>query len=557
MSSSSSSTVTPKQDLVPPRPSFMEYPIESEGTQTVTRNSNRQSRGSVSGILRPHDRQGSSASISASGASTPNPFATPILGAHPLSPPASMISFSIGDAATTGFEAHNRASAHSSLANSAVDIQQRNSVVPREPFSSPRPLTAIYPAGQQAVRARMNKRKSRPVSTMLSGEITKPWLDKKKDKSARISYFLTYSVFLAGVVVSAIRCYYGWRNVDLIGKTCLVFEDDFSGSEIDSSVWTHEVDMGGFGNGEFEMATSSSNNSFIRNGELYILPTLTSDVIGQNAIFNGYTFNLTGCTNTNLTACGAVSNSTSGAVINPVMSARISTKGKRSIQYGRVEVRAKLPRGDWLWPAIWMLPENDTYGPWPLSGEIDIMESRGNGIEYSGQGLNVVRGSLNWGPLSWLNAVWKTYGWWAMRRSNYASDFHTYTLEWDPKFLRIYVDSRLTYMLSLSFDIPFFQRGKFPTTVSNASQEIVVPNPWANRGNSAPFDQPFYLILDLAVGGTSGWFPDGVGNKPWLNGANNAMLQFAQAQSKWYPTWPQSEDDRAMRVDSVKMWELC
>jgi hypothetical protein len=158
-----------------------------------------------------------------------------------------MISFSIGDAAATGFEAHNRASAHSSLANSTVDIQQRHSVVPREPFSSPRPLTAIYPAGPQAVRARLNKRKSRPVSTMLSGEITKPWLDKKKDKSARISYFLTYSVFLLGVIASAIRCYYGWRNVDLIGKTCLVFEDDFSGSEIDSSVWTHEVDMGGFG----------------------------------------------------------------------------------------------------------------------------------------------------------------------------------------------------------------------------------------------------------------------------------------------------------------------
>jgi hypothetical protein len=295
-----------------------------------------------------------------------------------------MISFSIGDAAATGFEAHNRVSAHSSLANSAVDIQHRHSVIPREPFSSPRPLTAIYPSGQQAVRARMNKRKSRPISTMLSGEITKPWIGKK-DKSARISYFLTYSVFFAGVIVSAIRCFYGWRNVDLIGKTCLVFEDDFSGSDIDSSTWTHEVDMGGFGNGEFEMTTGSSNNSFIRNNQLYILPTLTSDVIGQNAIFNGYTFNVTGCTNTNLTACGAVSNSTSGAVINPVMSARISTKGKRSIQYGRVEVKAKLPVGDWLWPAIWMLPENDTYGPWPLSGEIDIMESRGNGVEYAGQ----------------------------------------------------------------------------------------------------------------------------------------------------------------------------
>jgi len=93
------------------------------------------------------------------------------------------------------------------------------------------------------------------------------------------------------------------------------------------------------------MTTGSSNNSFIRNGELYILPTLTSSVIGRDAISNGYTFNLTGCTNTNLTACGVVSNITTGTVVNPVMSARISTKGKRSIRYGKVEVRAKLPRG--------------------------------------------------------------------------------------------------------------------------------------------------------------------------------------------------------------------
>ncbi|KAI9457220.1 glycoside hydrolase family 16 protein [Lactarius psammicola] len=473
----------------------------------------------------------------------------------PLSAPASVISFSLGDAAATGFgDAHHRISAHSSVVNSAVDLQNRQSVV-REPFSSPRPLTAVYPAGHLAARSRPNKRKARPVSTMLSGEITKPWLGKK-DKSARISYILTYSMFFIGVIGSAVRCYFGWKDVDLIGRTCLVLEDHFDGNELDSSVWVHEVDMGGFGNGEFEMTTTSSNNSFIRDGELYILPTLTSDVIGKDAIHNGYTFNLTGCTNSNLTACGAVSNITTGAVINPVMSARITTKGKRSIRYGRVEVRAKLPRGC-LWPAIWMLPENNTYGPWPLSGEIDLMESRGNGPDYPAQGVNYVRGSLNWGPLSWLNAVYKTYGWWTMRRSTYADGFHTYALEWSEKFLRIYVDSRLTYMLALRFDIPFFQRGKFPTSVANASQEIILPNPWAGRGNSAPFDQPFYLILDVAVGGTNGWFPDGAGNKPWLNGAINAMQLFAQSQDKWSQTWPQSEDDRAMRVDYVKMWEQC
>ncbi|KAH9958464.1 glycoside hydrolase family 16 protein [Russula dissimulans] len=391
---------------------------------------------------------------------------------------------------------------------------------------------------------------------MLSGEISKPWVGQK-DKAARISYILTYSMLLLGVAAAGIRCYNGWKSVSLIGKLCPVLEEDFSGNDLDPSVWMREVDLGGFGNGEFEMTTASSNNSFVRNGELYLVPTLTSDVIGRDAIFDGHTFNLTGCTNTNLTACGVVSNATAGTVINPVMSARISTKGKRSIRYGKVEVRAKLPRGDWIWPAIWMLPVNDTYGPWPQSGEIDIIEARGNGPKYPAQGINYVRGSLNWGPLTWLNAVSKTYGWWSVRRSTYADNFHTYALEWTEDFLRIYVDNRLQHMLDLRFNIPFFQRGKFPTSVANASQEIILPNPWAGRGNSAPFDQPFYLILDVAIGGTNGWFPDGAGNKPWLNGAINAMQLFAKAQDTWSKTWPSSEEDRALRVDYVKMWEQC
>lgn len=250
MSSSSSPTPpspTPQQDLVPPRPSFMEYPVDQEGAQTRQ----RQSRGSVSGHLRAQDRQGSSASIPNSGASTPNPFTTPILEAtNPFSPPASVISFSLGDTAATGFnDAHrriSRMSAHSSVVNSAVDLQNRQSVTPREPFSSPRPLTALYPVGQPGMRSRANKRKTRPVSTMLSGEITKPWIGKK-DRSARISYFITYGVFLIGLIGSGVRCYFGWKNVQLIGRTCLVLDEDFSGSQLDSSIWTQEVDLGGFG----------------------------------------------------------------------------------------------------------------------------------------------------------------------------------------------------------------------------------------------------------------------------------------------------------------------
>lgn len=121
-------------------------------------------------------------------------------------------------------------------------------------------------------------------------------------------------------------------------------------------------------------------------------------------------------------ACTAISSEQVGTVINPVMSGRINTRGKKSIQYGKVEVRAKLPQGDWLWPAIWMLPEgNDTsspqgtgaYGPWPVSGEIDvgrvsclvftltaaqIIEARGNLPSYPAQGSNYVRSTLNYGP---------------------------------------------------------------------------------------------------------------------------------------------------------------
>ena len=74
-----------------------------------------------------------------------------------------------------------------------------------------------------------------------------------------------------------------------------------------------------------------------------------------------------------------------GRVINPVRSARINTKGKKSIRYGKVEIVAKMPVGDWLWPALWMLPVKETYGPWPASGEIDIVESRGNSINYAAQ----------------------------------------------------------------------------------------------------------------------------------------------------------------------------
>ena len=125
-------------------------------------------------------------------------------------------------------------------------------------------------------------------------------------------------------------------------------------------------------NGEFQMTTASSKNLFTRNGELYILPTLTSDEIGYTSgVLAGYTYDLPGCTSTNASACAA-SSVANNSVVNPVQSARLTTRKSYSIRYGRIEVRAKMAQGDWLWPAVWMLPVKDVYGAWPVSGEIDV-----------------------------------------------------------------------------------------------------------------------------------------------------------------------------------------
>lgn len=151
------------------------------------------------------------------------------------------------------------------------------------------------------------------------------------------------------------------------------------------------------------------------------------------------------------------------------------------------------------------------------------MEARGNDASYPAQGNNFVRSSLNWGPLPSVTAMF--FGWQSMKQKSYADDFHTYTLEWTGSFMRFSVDSRLKRMLDLRLKKKsFFEVGNFPSTVQNGSTQSVVPNPWSSASNAAPFDQQFYLILDLAVGGTSGWFPDGFGGKMWFDGSNSTSF---------------------------------
>lgn len=252
------------------------------------------------------------------------------------------------------------------------------------------------------------------------------------------------------------------------------------------------------------------------------------------------------CTSKLARDCIAATNTTAGnaTTVPPTKSGRIISK--KTIKYGRIEVTAKLPQGDWLWPAIWMMPKDNKYGPWPLSGEIDIMESRGNNYTYSQGGNNIVSSALHWGPDSANDAWWRTNNKRQALHTTYSSGFNTYGLEWSEKYLFTYVNTRLLQVLYTNFDQPMWKRGNFPEITSNGTR---FKDPWTetNRKNT-PFDQPFYLILNLAVGGTNGWFEDGKSGKPWFDHSERARRDFWDARGTWEPTWvsPQLEISRVV-----------
>jgi beta-glucanase (GH16 family) len=225
-----------------------------------------------------------------------------------------------------------------------------------------------------------------------------------------------------------------------------MMEDNFS--NIDESNWSYEIQRGGFGAGSFEWTTDDPKNAYVDGEGLHIVPTLTTETspITLEELTDNYVLNLTTdgtCTAQDISMCSVRSNVTAGTIINPVRSARLSTKGKKTLRYGKIEVVAKMPRGDWLWPAIWMMPESDVYGKWPRSGEIDIAESRGNSGDDYPDGRDSLIGALHWGPVPEKDAFYKTSGKHNVRRTDYSEAYHTYGLEWSENYLFTYIDSRL------------------------------------------------------------------------------------------------------------------
>jgi beta-glucanase (GH16 family) len=249
----------------------------------------------------------------------------------------------------------------------------------------------------------------------------------------------------------------------------LVWSDEFSAKAIDRKKWDFDLGngffnkeanqwIGGWGNGELQYYTQAPTNVFIKDGMLHIR------VVKESFQGCGYT-----------SASLKTRKQDGGALFNK--------------KYGRFEFRAKLPTGRGIRPALWMLPQDEKYGGWAASGEIDVLEARG-------QEPNKVLGTLHFGS-GWPEntLAGKDY---VLPGKGTIADFHVYVLEWEPGLIRWSVDDHAYSSQSFWWSSRKRAGGKGAKTLKEADL-----NPWP-----APFDQPFYLVMNVAVGGNFVGSPD-------------------------------------------------
>jgi beta-glucanase (GH16 family) len=216
-------------------------------------------------------------------------------------------------------------------------------------------------------------------------------------------------------------------NVDY---STLAWSDEFNDTTLNTSNWNYELgDNSGWGNNELESYTSSKNNVYTQDGFLYI-----------KAIKQG------------------ISSYTSG---------RITTQGKKEFTFGRIDIRAKLPEGQGIWPALWMLGSNISTVGWPICGEIDIMEELG-------QQPDKVYFTAHYNN----NGHQSSGGNYSLPGASFSNDFHIFSLLWQPTRLKWYVDNKEYF------------------SVNN------------NQISGFPMDLPQFFIFNVAVGGNWPGSPD-------------------------------------------------
>jgi len=222
----------------------------------------------------------------------------------------------------------------------------------------------------------------------------------------------------------------------------LLWHDEFNGDAMNEDNWVYDPHEPGWTNNELQEYTTSTDNVFVRDGRMVLKAIKTVDENGNDYYTSG----------------------------------KIKGQNKQDFMYGKVVVSAKVPEGQGLWPAIWMMPTDESYyGQWPKCGEIDIMETLGNQT-------HIAYGTIHYGePHAEQQGIYTLEG------EKFSDDFHEFSVEWEPGEMRFYVDGNLYHTVNDWFTA-------YP-------DEDEKPYP-------APFNQTFFVQLNLAVGGNWPGNPD-------------------------------------------------
>lgn len=214
----------------------------------------------------------------------------------------------------------------------------------------------------------------------------------------------------------------------------LVWQDEFEGDDINLDYWSHEIGGNGWGNAEAQYYSNDPKNSFIEDGYL-VIQALEEKVGGK--LYS---------------------------------SARLITRDKVEVEYGRVEARIQIPYGEGIWPAFWMLGNNLGRKGWPDAGEIDIMEN-------IGREPALIHGTVHGPGYAGGDGVGGSKR--LSGGGRYADDFHIFAIEWEEEEIRWYMDEQMYFKIT----------------------PAAVPGDWV-------YDHPFYIILNVAVGGRWPGYPD-------------------------------------------------
>jgi beta-glucanase (GH16 family) len=267
----------------------------------------------------------------------------------------------------------------------------------------------------------------------------------------------------------------------------LTWSDEFegpNGSPVDPAKWSFDIGGNGWGNNELESYTNRSVNSHLEDGAL-LIRVLKETYTGSDNITRNYT------------------------------SARLLTRNKFTQAYGRFEARIKIPFGQGIWPAFWMLGDDIDTAGWPACGEIDIMEN-------IGREPAIVHGTLHGPGYSGGNGITASYA--LPSSQKFSDDYHTFAVEWEPNVMRFYVDG-LLYKTRTPADLP--------------------------AGKTWVFNHPFFIILNVAVGGNFPGNPDATTVFPQLMKVDYVRVYQRNTPSASPLLLVYEGSNRALALDSV------